>query len=124
MEGYTDVISMHQSGVENVVASSGTALSAEQIKLISRYTKNIHILFDGDPAGIKASFRSIDLILSEGMNVKIVLFPDGEDPDSYAKNVSSDELKNSFRMKQKISFLLKHNYYKRKLEMTQLKKLL
>ena len=93
VEGYTDVISMHQSGVENVVASSGTALSAEQIKLISRYTKNIHILFDGDPAGIKASFRGIDLILSEGMNVKIVLFPDGEDPDSYAKNVSSDELK-------------------------------
>ena len=85
VEGYTDVISMHQSGVENVVASSGTALSVEQIKLISRYTKNIHILFDGDAAGIKASFRGIDLILAEGMNVKVVLFPDGEDPDSYAK---------------------------------------
>ena len=84
---------MHQSGVENVVASSGTALSVEQIKLISRYTKNIHILFDGDAAGIKASFRGIDLILAEGMNVKIVLFPDGEDPDSYAKNVSNDKLK-------------------------------
>ena len=93
VEGYTDVISMHQSGVENVVASSGTALSVEQIKLISRYTKNIHILFDGDAAGIKASFRGIDLILAEGMNVKVVLFPDGEDPDSYAKKVSSDELK-------------------------------
>ena len=93
VEGYTDVISMYQSGVENVVASSGTALSVEQIKLISRYTKNIHILFDGDAAGIKASFRGIDLILAEGMNVKIVLFPDGEDPDSYAKNVSSDKLK-------------------------------
>ena len=92
MEGYTDVISMHQSG-ENVVASSGTALSVEQIKLISRYTKNIHILFDGDAAGIKASFRGIDLILAEGMNVKVVLFPDGEDPDSYAKKVSNDELK-------------------------------
>ena len=93
VEGYTDVISMHQSGVENVVASSGTALSVEQIKLISRYTKNIHVLFDGDAAGIKASFRGIDLILAEGMNVKVVLFPDGEDPDSYAKKVSSDELK-------------------------------
>lgn len=93
VEGYTDVISMHQAGVENVVASSGTALSVEQIKLISRYTKNIHILFDGDAAGIKASFRGIDLILAEGMNVKVVLFPDGEDPDSYAKKVSSDELK-------------------------------
>ena len=93
VEGYTDVISMHQSGVENVVASSGTALSVEQIKLISRYTKNIHILFDGDAAGIKASFRGIDLILAEGMNVKVVLFPDGEDPDSYAKKVSSDKLK-------------------------------
>ena len=93
VEGYTDVISMHQSGIENVVASSGTALSAEQIKLISRYTKNIHILFDGDAAGIKASFRGIDLILSEGMNVKVVLFPDGEDPDSYAKKVSNNELK-------------------------------
>ena len=80
VEGYTDVISMYQSGVENVVASSGTALSVEQIKLISRYTKNIHILFDGDAAGIKASFRGIDLILAEGMNVKVVLFPDGEDP--------------------------------------------
>ena len=93
VEGYTDVISMHQSGVENVVSSSGTALSVEQIKLISRYTKNIHILFDGDAAGIKASFRGIDLILAEGMNVKVVLFPNGEDPDSYAKKVSSDELK-------------------------------
>lgn len=93
VEGYTDVISMHQAGVENVVASSGTALSVEQIKLISRYTKNIHILFDGDAAGIKASFRGIDLILAEGMNVKVVLFPDGEDPDSYAKKVSADELK-------------------------------
>ena len=93
VEGYTDVISMCQSGVENVVASSGTALSIEQIKLISRYTKNIHILFDGDAAGIKASFRGIDLILSEGMNVKVVLFPDKEDPDSYAKKVSGNELK-------------------------------
>ncbi|UPT68103.1 MAG: toprim domain-containing protein [Sphingobacteriales bacterium JAD_PAG50586_3] len=93
VEGYTDVISMHQAGVENVVASSGTSLTIDQIKLISRYTKNITILYDGDPAGIKASFRGIDMILEEGMNVRVVLFPDGDDPDSYAKKVSIDELK-------------------------------
>jgi DNA primase len=85
VEGYTDVISLHMSGVENVVASSGTSLTTEQIKLIRRYTPNITILYDGDAAGIKASFRGIDMILEEGMNVKIVLFPDGEDPDSYAR---------------------------------------
>lgn len=94
VEGYTDVISMHQSGVENVVASSGTALTSDQIKLIKRYTNNITILYDGDPAGIKASFRGIDLILEEGLNVKVVLFPDGDDPDSYAKKVSKEELLN------------------------------
>lgn len=91
-EGYTDVISMHQSGIQNVVASSGTSLTKEQVKLVSRYTKNLTILYDGDAAGIKASFRGIDLILEEGMNVKVVLFPDGEDPDSFAKTRSSDEL--------------------------------
>ena len=91
-EGYTDVISMHQAGIQNVVSSSGTSLTKEQIKLISRYTKNITILFDGDAAGIKASFRGIDLILEEGMNVKVVLFPDGEDPDSYAKKNSTSEM--------------------------------
>ena len=91
-EGYTDVISMHQSGIENVVASSGTALTPGQIRLIKRFTPNITILFDGDPAGIRASFRGIDLILEEGMNVKVVPFPEGEDPDSYSKRVSSDEL--------------------------------
>ncbi|HNW97648.1 MAG TPA: DNA primase [Bacteroidales bacterium] len=85
VEGYTDVISMHMAGIENVVASSGTSLTTEQIKLIRRYTPNITILYDGDAAGIKASFRGIDMILEEGMNVKIVLFPDGEDPDSYAR---------------------------------------
>jgi len=85
VEGYTDVISMHLAGVENVVASSGTSLTVDQIKLIRRYTPNITILYDGDAAGIKASFRGIDMILEEGMNVKIVLFPDGEDPDSYAR---------------------------------------
>ncbi|MDP4952397.1 MAG: DNA primase [Flavobacteriales bacterium] len=92
VEGYTDVIAMHQAGVENVVASSGTSLTEGQIKLISRYTKNITMLYDGDPAGIRASFRGIDLILQQGLNVKVVLFPDGDDPDSYSKKVSSSEL--------------------------------
>ena len=92
VEGYTDVIAMHQAGVENVVASSGTSLTEGQIKLISRYTKNITMLYDGDPAGIRASFRGIDLILKQGLNVKVVLFPDGDDPDSYSKKVSSSEL--------------------------------
>lgn len=93
VEGYTDVISMYQAGVENVVSSSGTSLTTDQIKLIKRYTENITILYDGDAAGIKASFRGIDMILSEGLNVKVVLFPDGEDPDSYAKKSTTEELK-------------------------------
>ncbi|MCG8573537.1 MAG: DNA primase [Flavobacteriales bacterium] len=92
VEGYTDVISLHQAGVENVVASSGTALTVEQIKLIKRYSDNITILYDGDAAGIRASFRGIDLILEQGMNVKVVLFPDGEDPDSFAKKSTATEL--------------------------------
>ena len=91
-EGYTDVISMHQSGIQNAVSSSGTSLTKEQVKLVKRYTKNLTILYDGDAAGIKASFRGIDLILEEGMNVKVVLFPDGEDPDSFAKKNSDSEL--------------------------------
>lgn len=91
VEGYTDVISMHQSGIQNVVASSGTSLTVDQIKLIHRFTKNITILYDGDLAGIKASFRGIDLILEEGMNVRVLLFPDGDDPDSYSKKVTSEE---------------------------------
>lgn len=93
-EGYTDVISMHQAGIENVVSSSGTSLTKEQVKLVKRYTQNLTILYDGDAAGIKASFRGIDLILEEGMNVKVVLFPDGEDPDSFSKKTSSTELEN------------------------------
>lgn len=93
VEGYTDVISMHQSGIENVVASSGTSLTVDQIKLIHRFTKNITILYDGDVAGIKASFRGIDLILEEGMNVRVLLFPDGDDPDSYSKKVTKEEFK-------------------------------
>lgn len=91
-EGYTDVISMYQCGIQNVVSSSGTSLTKEQIRLVKRYTNNITILYDGDAAGIKASFRGIDLILEEGMNVKVVLFPEGEDPDSYAKSVTKSEL--------------------------------
>lgn len=91
VEGYTDVISLHQAGIENVVSSSGTALSAEQIRLIKRFTKNITVLYDGDEAGIKASLRGIDLILEEGMNVKVLLLPDGEDPDSYARSHSNSE---------------------------------
>ncbi len=94
VEGYTDVTSIVQAGIDNVVASSGTSLTIEQIRLIRRYTKNITILYDGDNAGIKASFRGIDLVLEEGMNVKVLLFPDGDDPDSYSKKVSSEELKN------------------------------
>lgn len=94
VEGYTDVISMHQVGLENVVASSGTSLTVDQIKFIKRFTPNITILYDGDEAGIKASFRGIDMILEEGMNVKIVLFPEGEDPDSYARSHRSDEVEN------------------------------
>lgn len=93
VEGYTDVTSMHQAGIENVVASSGTSLTVEQIRLIRRYTNNITILYDGDPAGIKASFRGIDLILEEGMNVRVLLFPDNDDPDSYSKKVSNEEFK-------------------------------
>lgn len=92
VEGYTDVISMHQAGVTNVVASSGTALTKGQIRLIRRYTQNITILYDGDAAGIRASFRGIDLILEEGMHVKVVLFPDGEDPDSFSQSHTTEEL--------------------------------
>jgi len=93
VEGYTDVISFYQSGIENVVASSGTALTSDQIRLVNRLTKNITVLFDGDAAGIRASIRGIDLILEQGMNVKVVTFPDGEDPDSFAKKHSEVALR-------------------------------
>lgn len=92
VEGYTDVIQLHQSGVENVVASSGTALTPEQIRLINRLTKNITVLFDGDAAGLRASIRGIDLILEAGMNVKVCTFPEGEDPDSFARKKPYTEL--------------------------------
>lgn len=91
VEGYTDVISLHQAGVENVVASSGTALTDEQVKLIKRFTENVTVLFDGDAAGIKAALRGIDMILRTGLNVRVLLFPDGEDPDSYSRKVGTTE---------------------------------
>jgi DNA primase len=92
VEGYTDVIQMHQSGIHNVVSSSGTALTSDQIRLLSRLTKNITVLFDGDAAGLRASIRGIDLILEQGMNVKICTFPEGEDPDSFSKKHSLEVL--------------------------------
>ena len=92
VEGYTDVIQFHQTGIKNVVSSSGTALTPEQIRLINRLTKNITVLFDGDAAGLRASIRGIDLILEQGMNVKVCSFPEGEDPDSFAKQNSLEEL--------------------------------
>lgn len=93
VEGYTDVISLHQLGVKNVVSSSGTALTPDQSKLIRRYSKNVTVLFDGDAAGIRASFRGIDILLEEGLNVKAVPLPDGEDPDSYAKSLGTSAFK-------------------------------
>ena len=94
VEGYTDVISLHLAGVENVAASSGTSLTKEQIQLISRYTKNITVLYDADNAGIKASFRGINMILENDLNVKAVVFPEGEDPDSFSRTMDSDSFKN------------------------------
>ena len=94
VEGYMDVVSLHQSGIENVVASSGTSLTTEQIKLIKRLTENVTILFDGDKAGIKASFRSIDMLLSEGINILFLLFPDGDDPDSFARKHPQEYVEN------------------------------
>ena len=97
VEGYMDVISLYQNGIKNVVASSGTSLTVEQIRLIKRLTNNITVLYDGDQAGIKASFRSIDMILEQEMNVKVLLFPDGEDPDSFARKHSADEIEAFFK---------------------------
>jgi DNA primase len=114
VEGYTDVISLHQAGVENVVASSGTSLTIEQIRLIGRFTQNITVLYDGDTAGIKASMRGLDLILEEGLNVKLVTFPEGEDPDSYVKKIGSDAFTKYIKDKAtdfitfKANFLLKN----------------
>ncbi len=113
VEGYTDVISFYQSGIKNVVASSGTALTPDQIRLIHRLTPNITVLYDGDDAGIRASLRGIDLILEQGMNVKVVMFPQGEDPDSFAKANSDESLKQYLEEQQqdfisfKVSLLMK-----------------
>jgi DNA primase len=93
VEGYTDVISLYQAGIQNVVASSGTSLTQEQIRLIARYTKNVTVLFDGDPAGLKASFRGIDMILEGGLNVKAVVLPEGEDPDSYVRKLGGNRFR-------------------------------
>jgi DNA primase len=107
VEGYADVLSVHQAGIENVVASSGTSLTVEQIRLIGRFTKNITILYDGDAAGIKASLRGLDLILEEGLNVKVVLFPDGDDPDSYVRKVGSTAFKTYIEQTKKDFILYK-----------------
>ncbi|MEO6850022.1 MAG: toprim domain-containing protein, partial [Mucilaginibacter sp.] len=107
VEGYADVLSVHQAGIENVVASSGTSLTVEQIRLIGRFTKNITILYDGDAAGIKASLRGLDMILEEGLNVKVVLFPDGHDPDSYVRSVGTNAFKTHIDQKRKDFILYK-----------------
>lgn len=105
VEGYTDVLQMHQAGIENVVASSGTSLTVDQIKQIKRFTNNVTIIYDGDAAGIKASLRGIDMVLEEGLNVKVLLLPDGDDPDSFARKHSSSELKD-FLNKNERDFVL------------------
>lgn len=96
-EGYTDVISLHQAGIKNVVASSGTSLTTEQIRLIARFTPNVTILYDGDAAGIKAALRGLDMVLEEGLNLKLLLLPDGEDPDSYVHKVGAEDFKEYIR---------------------------
>ena len=104
VEGYTDVIAMHQAGIENVVANSGTALSVHQIHMLHRFTKNITLLYDGDEAGIHAAMRGTDMLLEEGMNIKVLLLPDGDDPDSFARKHSSQEL-NSYIEKNQTDFI-------------------
>lgn len=111
VEGYTDVISLHQADVENVVASSGTALTENQIKLIRRFTENVTVLFDGDAAGIKAALRGIDLILKGGLNVRVVLFPDNEDPDSYSRKVGTSEFQKFLKEKSKDFISFKADLY-------------
>jgi len=107
VEGYADVLSVHQAGIENVVASSGTSLTVEQIRLIKRFTENITILYDGDEAGIKASLRGLDMILEQGLNVKVVLFPDGDDPDSYVQKFGSSAFKTHIENSKKDFILFK-----------------
>jgi DNA primase len=107
VEGYTDVLSLVQSGIENIVASSGTSLTHEQIRLVKRYTQNIVVIYDGDPAGVKAALRGIDLILEENMNVELVLLPDGEDPDSYLRKVGVKEFKDFLKNESRDFILFK-----------------
>lgn len=109
VEGYADVLAVHQAGIENVVASSGTSLTVEQIRMIGRFTENVTILYDGDAAGIKASLRGLDMILEEGLNVKVVSFPDGHDPDSYMHHVGAGAFKNYIENSRKDFILYKAN---------------
>lgn len=122
VEGYTDVLSMHQAGIENVVASSGTALTVQQIRLIRRFTEHITVLYDGDEAGVKAALRGIDLLLEEGLNIKVVLLPQGEDPDSYARQHSAEELL-SFLNAEETDFIhFKINLYREEMTRDPLKR--
>jgi DNA primase len=111
VEGYTDVISLHQAGISNVVASSGTSLTLEQIRLIGRFTQNVTVLYDGDAAGIKASLRGTDMILEEGLNVKVVVFPDGNDPDSYVRQIGTTAFKEFIRQHSKDFITFKTELY-------------
>jgi DNA primase len=101
VEGYTDVISLHQAGITNVVASSGTSLTVDQVKLIKRFTENVVIIYDGDSAGIKAALRGLDLVIEEGLNVKLVLLPDGDDPDSMIRKVGTAQMEKFIEENQK-----------------------
>lgn len=111
VEGYTDVIAMHQCGLENVVANSGTALSEQQIRLLHRFTSNITLLYDGDEAGIKASIRGIDMLLAEGMNIKVLLLPDGDDPDSFPENTMSRNSENTLMITKRTLSVSRPTFY-------------
>ncbi len=101
VEGYTDVMALHQSGIENVMASGGTALTPDQLRLIKKYTNHLTILYDGDAAGIKAAMRGLDLALEEGLDVNLVLLPDNDDPDSYVHKVGAEAFRNFIKQKKK-----------------------
>jgi DNA primase len=122
VEGYTDVISMHQAGIENVVASSGTSLTQNQIRLVKRFTHNITVLYDGDEAGIKASLRGIDLLLEEGLNVRVVLLPSGEDPDSFARKHSANDFTGFIQANETDFISFKTNLLKKEAQKDPLKK--
>ena len=122
VEGYTDVVSLHLSGIENVVASSGTSLTDGQIKLIRRFTNQVTVLYDGDPAGIKASLRGIDLLLEGGLNVKAVVFPDGEDPDSYSRKVGSQAFQDYLKANSRDFIGFKISLYQEEIEKDPIRK--